>query len=49
MVADRGRFDEAEARLLFTQALDGLLFMKQHGVCHRCVSGATVRCAMFCS
>lgn len=38
IVADNGRFEEAEARSLFRQALNGLLFLKQHGVCHRCVS-----------
>lgn len=37
VVADKGRFHEAEARSLFRQALEGLLFLKQHGVCHRCV------------
>ncbi|CAM9759408.1 unnamed protein product, partial [Sphacelaria rigidula] len=35
IVADNGRFEEAEARSLFRQALNGLLFLKQHGVCHR--------------
>lgn len=34
-LADRGRFEEDEARTLFRQALGGLLHLKRHGVCHR--------------
>eukprot|EP00752_Nemacystus_decipiens_P011255 g10003.t1 len=37
-VADRGRFEESEARPLFRQALEGLLHLKRRGVCHRDVS-----------
>lgn len=35
VVADLGRFEEHEARPLFRQVLDGLLYLKTHGVCHR--------------
>lgn len=34
-VADRGRYEESEARPLFRQALEGLLYLKRRGVCHR--------------
>eukprot|EP00752_Nemacystus_decipiens_P001930 g1859.t1 len=34
----RGRFEEDEARPLFRQALEALLYLKTHGVCHRDVS-----------
>lgn len=32
---DRGRFEEDEARPLFRQALEALLYLKNRGVCHR--------------
>ena len=32
---DRDRFEEDEARPLFRQALEALLYLKTHGVCHR--------------
>ena len=31
----RGRFEEDEARPLFRQALEALLYLKTRGVCHR--------------
>eukprot|EP00903_Cladosiphon_okamuranus_P009712 g9237.t1 len=34
----RGRFEEDEARPLFRQALEALVYLKKHGVCHRDVS-----------
>ncbi|CAM9235474.1 unnamed protein product, partial [Hapterophycus canaliculatus] len=37
-LADRGRFEESEARPLFRELLEGLLHLKKHGVCHRDVS-----------
>lgn len=37
VVAEREYLGEDEARSIFRQALDGLLFLKQYGVCHRCV------------
>lgn len=44
-MADRGQFEEVEARPLFRQALAGLLHLKRHGVCHRyvyCTAAAVV-------
>lgn len=35
VVADRGQLEESEARPLFRQVLDGLLYLKKYGVCHR--------------
>eukprot|EP00903_Cladosiphon_okamuranus_P009727 g9249.t1 len=34
----RGRFEEDEARPIFRQALEALVYLKKHGVCHRDVS-----------
>lgn len=35
VVADRGQLEESEARPLFRQVLNGLLYLKARGVCHR--------------